>query len=321
MIRNYTETDEAALLRLWNTSGTALGFAPLDLEHFRALLTRHPDFSPEYTFVLEIQGKVLGFANGCTGDHIPKGDVRGYVSCVILAPEADTAENTGLLLTALEEAFRKAGRQYSAVTFFNPIRLPWIIPGTPGHQHNNAPGIALDIPLHDRMLALGYRESTRECAMYLDRKNYETPVWVTEKAEKMARDGYTVARYDPQKHEGLEKMVAALGNAMWSAEIPAAGKTGMDLLVGLRGDTCAGFTGPVYPEPTGRGYFAGLGVAPEFEGHSLGTLLFYRLLQREKEVGSQYMSLFTGEDNHARFIYLGAGFRIVRTFGVMLKEL
>jgi len=53
----------------------------------------------------------------------------------------------------------------------------------------------------------------------------------------------------------------------------------------------------------------------------LGTLLFYRLLQREKEVGSQYMSLFTGEDNHARFIYLGAGFRIVRTFGVMLKEL
>ncbi len=33
------------------------------------------------------------------------------------------------------------------------------------------------------------------------------------------------------------------------------------------------------------------------------------------------MTLFTGEDNHARFIYLGAGFRVVRTFGVMLKEL
>ncbi len=321
MIRNYTETDEAALLSLWNTSGTALGFAPLDPEHFRTLLTRHPNFFPEYTFVLEEHGKVLGFANGCTGEDIPKGDVRGYVSCVILAPEADTAENTALLLAALEDAFRKAGRQYSAVTFFNPIRLPWIIPGTPGHQHNNAPGIALDIPLHGRMLALGYQESTRECAMYLDLGEYETPAWVSEKAEKMAREGYTVARYDPAKHEGLEKMVDALGNAMWSAEIPAAGKSGMDLLVGLRGNTCAGFTGPVYPEPTGRGYFAGLGVAPEFEGHGLGTLLFYRLLQREKEVGSQYMSLFTGEENHARFIYLGAGFRIVRTFGVMLKEL
>ena len=321
MIRNYTRNDEAALLDLWNTAGTAMGFAPLSQDAFRTLLTGHPNFSPEYTFVLEEQGKILGFTNGCTGDGIPKGDVRGYVSCVILAPAADTPENTGLLLTALEDAFRKAGRQYSAVTFFNPIRLPWIIPGTPGHQHNNAPGIALDLPLHDRMLALGYQESTRECAMYLNLSDFEMPAWVAEKAEKMASSGYTVARYDPEKHIGLEEMVAALGNSMWSAEIPAAGKSGMELLVGLEGNRCAGFTGPIYPEATGRGYFAGLGVAPQFEGHGLGTLLFYRLLQREKEVGSQYMSLFTGEDNHARFIYLGAGFRIVRTFGVMLKEL
>ena len=321
MIRNYLPSDEESLLALWNTAGTAMGYAPLEAGQFRALLTRHPNFSPEYTFVLEQTGRILGFVNGCTGDDIPKGDVRGYVSCLLLAPEADTPENTALLLSALEKAFRAAGRQYSAVTFFNPIRLPWIIPGTPGHQHNNAPGVAVDLPLHDRMLALGYQESTRECAMYLNLADYETPAWVAEKAEKMAANGYTVARYDPQKHTGLEEMVEALGNTMWSAEIPAAGKSGMDLLVGLQGNTCAGFTGPIYPEPTGRGYFAGLGVAPQYEGHGLGTLLFYRLLQREKEVGSQYMSLFTGEDNHARFIYLGAGFRIVRTFGVLLKEL
>ena len=35
---------------------------------------------------------------------------------------------------------------------------------------------------------------------------------------------------------------------------------GMELLVGLEGNRCAGFTGPIYPESTGRGYFAGLGV-------------------------------------------------------------
>ena len=157
--------------------------------------------------------------------------------------------------------------------------------------------------------------------MYLNLSDYETPAWVAEKEEKMAREGYHVDRYDPTRHVGLEEMVNALGNSMWSEEIPAAGKAGMDLLVGLKDNTCAGFTGPVYPEETGRGYFAGLGVAPQYEGHGLGTLLFYRLLDREKQVGSQYMSLFTGEDNHARFIYLGAGFRIVRTFGVMLKEL
>ena len=65
----------------------------------------------------------------------------------------------------------------------------------------------------------------------------------------------------------------------------------------------------------------GLSVSTTLLCAGLGTLLFYRLLDREKQVGAQYMSLFTGEDNHARFIYLGAGFRIVRRFGVMLKEL
>ena len=321
MIRNYLPGDGLALLHIWNTAGVRDGFAPLDQGDFEQILLNHPDFSPEFTFVLEEEGKILGFCNGCTGDHIPRGKERGYVSCVLLANEADSDENAALLLDALEDAFRKAGRIHGAVTCFNPIRLPWVIPGTDNHQHNNAPGIAIDIPLYQRMLNRGYKEGSRERAMYLDLAQYETPQWIEEKAQRMAEKGRTVGRYDPQLHTGLEEMVEALGNPMWSAEIPAAGRNGMDLLVALQDNVCAGFTGPVNPEKTGRGYFAGIGVAPQFEKRGFGTLLFYRLLDREKETGAQYMSLFTGEKNHAGEIYLGAGFRVVRRFAVMLKEL
>lgn len=321
MIRNYLPGDGLALLHIWNTAGVRDGFAPLDQGDFEQILLNHPDFSPEFTFVLEEEGKILGFCNGCTGDHIPRGKERGYVSCVLLANEADSDENAALLLDALEDAFRKAGRIHGAVTCFNPIRLPWVIPGTDNHQHNNAPGIAIDIPLYQRMLNRGYKEGSRERAMYLDLAQYETPQWIEEKAQRMAEKGRTVGRYDPQLHTGLEEMVEALGNPMWSAEIPAAGRNGMDLLVALQDNVCAGFTGPVYPEKTGRGYFAGIGVAPQFEKRGFGTLLFYRLLDREKETGAQYMSLFTGEENHAGEIYIGAGFRVVRRFAVMLKEL
>jgi len=321
MIRNYTAADKEALLNLWNTAGTAMGYAPLNEEDFCRLLLNHRDFSPEFTFLLEEKGIVLGFVNGCVGDHLECGNLRGYVSCLILSQDADKEENTNALLCALEDAFRKAGKSQSGVSYFNPIRLPWILPGTEGHQHNNCPGVAVDLPLHSRMLARGYRETDREIAMYYNLKDFETPDWVEDKASKMAAKGYTVARYDAARHIGLEEMVESLNNSMWSAEIPAAGKAGMDLLVGLQGNVCAGFTGPVYPEKTGRGYFAGIAVGPQFEKNGLGTLLFYRLLKREKEVGSKYMSLFTGADNHARFIYLNAGFRIVRSFGVLLKDL
>ena len=173
MIRNYLPTDESALLALWNSAGVRCGYAPLSNEGLHRLLTGHPDFSPEYTFVLEDSGKFLGFVNGCTGDHIPYGDKRGYVSCLLLSEAADNEENTAALLAALEDAFRKAGRTHITVSFFNPIRLPWIIPGTVDHQHNNAPGVALDLPLHSRMVALGYREAARECAMHLDLKDFE----------------------------------------------------------------------------------------------------------------------------------------------------
>ena len=321
VIRSFLPADAAPLLHLWNTAGRRSGYAPLEDTKFRRLLLEHPDFCPEFTFVLEENGVLSGFINGCAGAHIADGSPTGYISCLILTEEADTPQNTAALLHALEASFRKAGCTRSTVSYFNPIRLPWIIPGTLDHQHNNAPGVAVELPLYERMLALGYREIDRECALHYDLASHVTPDWVEEKAAKMAARGYTVARYDPRIHQGLEEMVESLHNTMWSAEIPAAGKAGMDLLVGLQGNVCAGFTGPVYPEETGRGYLAGVAVAPQYERNGLGTLLFYRLLQREKEVGSRYMSIFTGVENHARFIYLNAGFQIVRTFAVMRKEL
>ena len=321
MIRQYHTSDAPALLALWNSAGIRAGYAPLDARQLDALLLQHPDFSPEYTFVLEDNGQLLGFVNGCTGSHIPKGDVRGYLSCLLLDERADTDANTQALLSPLEDAFRRAGRSFCAVTFFNPIRLPWLIPGTPGHQHNNAPGIATDLPLHGRMLALGYQQAAVECAMYLDLSQYRAPAWVEEKSAAMAAQGYTVRPYDPKLHTGLEDMLLALENPLWQQEISAAAQASQQVLVGLSGRTCAGFTGPIYPEETGRGYFTGIGVAPQYGRHGLGTLLFYRLLEQEQAAGAKYMSLFTGQTNPAKQIYSGAGFREVRTFGVMLKEL
>ena len=98
-------------------------------------------------------------------------------------------------------------------------------------------------------------------------------------------------------------------------------EAGLPLLVGLSGSTVAGFTGPVRPEPCGRGYFAGIAVGPQWRGHGLGKLLFYRLLQAEQAAGALYMTLFTGVDNPAGRMYRKAGFRDVRTFAAMEKEL
>ena len=320
-IRHYAPEDDLRLLTLWNDAGASLGYVSLDLEGFRSLVTGNPYFMPDLAFVMETDGNVAGFACGCMGDDIPHGAETGYITCVLLRKDVFSGENLQMLVGKLEDVFRSAGKRCSSISFFNPMRLPWVIPGTAGHQHNNMPGVPVDHAVYEHMLDMGYRETSREHGFYLDLQKFSFPEKMRIKEAAMAEKDYTVARYDPQKHSGIEEMTQALGNPVWCQVIPEAGRQGKNLLVGLKGNTVAGFAGPIYPEPTGRGYMDGIGVAPAFEGNGLGKLLFYRLLQEEKLCGADYMSIFTGAENPARFIYMEAGFELRREFAVMRKEL
>ena len=268
-----------------------------------AMLTEHPDFDGQRAWIAEENGVPVGFAC-CTGE---------YLACFL-------GECEELLDAVCQDAgLRGFGRL--KVSYFCPIRLPWVIPESDGARHNNRPGIPVESREYAALCRWGWRENNRQVGMYLPLADYEFPEHIRKQAEEMAKQGYFVDWYDEGRHKGVDEMVESLHNSMWSAEIPAAAHGGLPLLVGLEGDTVAGFTGPVRPEENGRGYFAGIAVGPDFQGHGLGKLLFYRLLEAEKQVGARYMTLFTGVDNHARQMYRKAGFREVRTFAVMEKEL
>lgn len=317
----YEAADARQVFALWNTSGVKQGYVPFDFPQFEKTLILHPYFNRKHAFVLKDENKICGFVCGCEGDALPFGKERGYFTCLLLDDPHDNREATELLLAALENSFREAGKSCLVSNCFNPMKLPWFLPGTPKHQHNNAPGIAVDTPLFERMAGYGYQDRNRECAMYLDLDSFEgIPQRVVQLEEKAASEGYSVAWYDSRKHTGLQEMTEATGNPMWIEEIPYAAEH-INMLVALKENRVAGFTGPVYPEESGRGYFAGIAVSPLHEKHGLGTLLFYRLCKEEKEAGSKYMSLFTGIDNHARRIYQDAGFTGKRVFSVMLKEI
>ncbi len=321
MIRQYIKEDRNAIAALWERHAPRLGYAPRDAAALDTLLFKHPNFACEHAFVLVDANEVHGFVCGCTGEELPRGQERGYFTCLLVDEPFDKEQTTFLLLDALEDSFRRASKTFSAVTFFNPMRLPWILPGTPGFEHNNMPGIATDQPLYERMRNHEYIEVARECAMVRDLADFEIPAEVKYLEQKAASQGYTVALYDAQRHTGLAEMLRALDNPDWTRQITEAAAKKQVLPVALAGNVVAGFAGPVYPEPSGRGYFAGIGVAPQYQHHGLGRLLFFRLCEAEKQAGARYMSLFTGEDNPAKRIYEGAGFVTVRTFGVLIKPL
>lgn len=318
-IELYESKYQEDICDLWNRIAVKQGFVPAEGKTFEMLLTKHPYFGNDLAFLLLEKRKVVGFICGCVGDELPRGKVRGYITCLLLE-EGIEQRYVAQLLDKLGEAFRRKGREAMACHFFNPMRVPWIMPETNGAIHNNAPGIPVDLPLYEDMQAYGFETITKECAMYLELAQFCIPQKILEKEKKAEQEGYHVEWYNKEIHTNLISMVDAFGNPQWSEEIPYAAEH-INMLVATYGNEVVGFAGPVYPEETNRGYFAGIGVSQHHENHGLGTLLFYKLCEAEKEEGAQYMSLFTGVENPARGIYKGAGFVEKRIFAVMVKAL
>lgn len=318
-IKNYESKYEDSICDLWNEIGVKQGFIPAEGKAFEELITKHPYFANEYAFVLLDDTQVVGFACGCASDELPRGKERGYLTCLLVRDEVEEKYAIDLL-DNLGAAFRKNGKETMVSNFFNPMRLPWVMPETDGCIHNNAPGIAIDLGIYSLMQNYGFETVTKECAMHLDLDGFQIPEKICEKEKEALSEGYHVEWYDHGKHTHLVEMVEEFGNLQWNQEIPYEAEH-RNMMIAAYGNEAAGFAGPVYPEPTGRGYFAGIGVAKKHEKHGLGTLLFYKLCEAEKEAGAKYMSLFTGEQNPAKNIYKRAGFEEKRVFAVMVKAL
>jgi Acetyltransferases len=320
MIVNYADRYMDDSIALWNTTAVKDDYKELTRERFRDIFINNPYFDPKGAFILIEREAVTGFACGCIGRDLPLGEKAGYITCIVLAQKSRNQQNFSLLLEQLEQYFIQNGKQQAEVLFFNPMLLPWYIPNTQKHEHNNAPGAPVGSYYHTFLLQDGYAERARECAMYLDLNNFSITDYMKKKEQESVRDGYEVALFDVSRHFGMEKMLNGFDNLLWQKEIPACIRSGVPVVVAAKQNEVVGFAGPVIRQPTGRGYFSGIGVHPEHEGHGLGSVLFFKLCEAFQEIRTDYMSLYTGVENPAMRIYQHAGFIPVKEFAVMRKE-
>lgn len=321
MIVNFEQGHIEGVVSLWNNTSVNDGYKELTKESFKDIFLNNLYFGRENTFVRLDEGEVTGFACGCTGDDLPRGDLAGYITCIILAEEYRNIENFTELLHLLEAAFRAQKKQTAEVLFFNPMMLPWYIPNTPGHEHNNAPGAPLGSFFHKGLLENGYMERTREAAMYLELSGFFIPEDIRAKEQVASEKGYEVSLFDGSRHSGIAEMLEGLKNPLWEREITDCTKRGIPVVIAAKDGRAVGFAGPVIRQPSGRGYFTGIGIHPDHEGKGLGSILFFKLCQEFKNIGAGYMSLYTGVENPAIKIYRKAGFTVAREFIVMRREL
>ena len=344
IIRPFDQADLPRALELFNScvrSGEVI-YSPLSREQFARGF-----FQPGmFAYTAESGGEAVGFAHGaCKTAFLPgqsHENTPGYITCVFVAPALRRQGIGRALVKTLEETFISAGKETLACSDENPLQLAWRVPGTPGHDHNKAPGVEEGGMGYAFLQALGFEPRHREIAMYRDLSGYAFPDAVAALREALTREGIYTGRYDASLGYDFDLMCDRVGSEYWRnalrSEIAAwqRGEANGDpalwpdgqrpkgprpILVAACDQHIVGFTGPVDRQKSGRGWFTGICVDPAYGRRGIGEVLFHLLMQAFVDEGAAFTTLFTGIDNHAQKIYLRAGLRVAVHFAVMVKSL
>lgn len=349
MIRTYEPKDLTGLLTLWNESVHAgeVVYCELTPEYFHRKFESDPNYDPRFTLVAVEDNEVVGFINGVAKkvflDNETNENTPGYITCFFVRKSSRGKGIGKALVEALCDSFRASGKRSVAICNDNPINLDWRVPGTPGHDHNNTPGVDTECPGYGFAQAMGFSEREKDVAMYLDLSAYTSWEGLREKQAELLAQGVYTGRYDPSLNYDYDRMCDRVASEYWRAvlrselnchkenkantdvrfipngtKVPAGPRP---LLVATCDEHIVAFTGPVDKQASGRGWFTGICTDPGFERRGIASVLFNLLMEEFIAEGATFSTLFTGDTNHAQRIYIRAGFRAVRRFAIMSKEL
>lgn len=321
-IRKLEKQDILDVVSLWNQQqeeGVYL-YEPLTTIQFHQLFIETVSSLHKLNYVCVDENEVIGFVNGCYFE----GEETGYLTFVLVKEEFKRHGIGTRLLKELESQL-KAIQSIEKVDliFFNPIHLSWGIPHTMGHLHPNAPGVDVKSDAYLFFKNQGYKDVVYQNSYYRQLKGFEYSKSIEARIQALKEKNIKITYYNPSQHHGWGELFADLNNSLWEETITENinREDGGDpiLIVEHEGLIC-GFTGPLKVEAGKRGYFCGIGIHSDYRQYGAGKVLFSVLCKGLEEMGADYMSLFTGENNPARYIYESNQFKIVRTWADMRKE-
>ena len=294
-------------------------------EGFENHLFKNRGFQIDGSFVALVDNKVVGFAGSEVRDANTE-KTAGYIHTFIVKKEYRRNGIGSKMLEKCEEYIKANGGKYSRLVFLSSINWPWYIPHTEHHRHPGMPCVQMNSEFYIFLYHHGYFVNSIHEGFHLPLSQYEMPAKVVKLMEENAKDGLKVEIYDPNKHVGIQEFCEEIikdGNNGFANSIRynLQREQPRPFLVATRDNKVCGWTGAMYVEEDGRGHLDGIIVSPRERKHGLGKALFCNLCYNLKNMGSTYMTFFTGLDNPARYIYMGAGFQVAQSFADMKKNL
>jgi GNAT superfamily N-acetyltransferase len=256
-----------------------------------------------------VVGFMLSLARQVPLENAPSDAERGYVTLFGVLPEYQRQGVASQMLQRAESFLKSHNRKLVMVSSYAP---GYFIPGV---DVNAYPAALSFLKKH------GYSEVYRPLAMETSLWSLQVPEFVREKRRVLEGDGLTIEPYRFELTLPLLEFTAKEFPGDWVRVVREAmsritlGDSPTRLIVAHRNSEVVGFS----HHDAER--FGPIGVAASQRGKGLGHVLMFETLEAQKRAGFRAAWFLWSDDKTAQRIYNVAGFKEVRRFALMRKEI
>jgi mycothiol synthase len=332
IIRTYRSADLAALVGLLQATLTA---EKIDEARFTRQVLLDPNFKPEGALIAEEAGKIAGFALAIARQVPIEGAMpdreRGYVTLFAVDPGHQRKGIGAVLLDQAEIFLITERRKEVWISTYSPA---YFTPGVDVETYSS--GVEF-------FKKFGYEEVYRPLSMETSTA-VEPPAWVVEKEAQALRDGVIFAEWKPELTLHLLRFAKEEFGPDWARYVREAagailgGAPNERLWIAYQADAKSQVeeddwfgSKPAKPVATGPkilglSHFEGerfgpIGVAASERGRGIGQVLMFKTLASQRKAGHERSYFMWSDDKTARRLYDSAGFKEVRRFAVLKKEI
>ncbi len=305
-LRPFDPRDQAAVLDLWSR---ALTRDPLTPRRFREMVLLDVNHDPASCLVAEREGRPVGFALGRARREPMEGiglqPETGWMTAFFVAPEVQRQGIGTDLIRHLLDHFREHGRRQVLVSPYTP--------------HYFFPGVDVEAyPGGLRLLQkLGFQETGRVVGMSRRLLDFRVPETIREAEARARAAGIEVSFLEERLVRPLLDFLERDFPGDWPRVVRERLRLGIEMdevLVAVREGEVLG-----YCQFDGE-RFGPFGVAEAARGQQLGTVLFYRGVERMKAKGRRHLWLaWTG--GAAQRFYERHGLTVDREHAIMRLDM
>jgi mycothiol synthase len=298
----------------------AMPMEAVEPRRFARQVLLDPNFRSEGSLLAKVDGLPAGYGLSLARltplENAPDDSARGYITLFGVAPHHRGQGVGSALLGRCEDFLRSQGRSEC-----------WISPYAPGYF---TPGVDVEA-CADGLRFLkkrGYTEVYRPLAMEAPLWSLEVPAWVEVKRKELAA-GSPPVRCVPF-NRGLTVPLLEFAREHFPGDWVRVVRETMAAI--LNGQPARRLILAVQPvehlqaRVVGFSHydnerFGPIGVDPAERGRGIGQVLMYNTLRAQREAGFRSAWFLWSDDKTAARLYNEAGFREVRRFAVLKKEL